>query len=175
LPFTSLLACYRTFVPMTKQLTSIYHLSSLTEWSKDHIRDVFEAPTDDAALEAIALTFSDDVIASVNGASINRDGIKQLVLSMRASAPKGLKVEWQHSVEATAGPTNQSGCFGGVYVIRGIKRAAPGSARLVDYERHKTVTVRIASQCPSQSHDSRRIVHLVFVAVDKLAERMAKL
>ncbi|KAG6857378.1 hypothetical protein H0H87_004740 [Tephrocybe sp. NHM501043] len=118
-------------------------LPSLTEWSVRHIRDIFEASTDEQSLRAISTTFAEDVDGSVNGAPLSREGIKQLVLAMRKSSPKGLKVHWQQAVEASSDPvTNRGGSFGGVYIIRGIQKTLPGSQRPVEFERHKTVTVK---------------------------------
>ncbi|KAH0585308.1 hypothetical protein H2248_008549 [Termitomyces sp. 'cryptogamus'] len=158
--------------------TSTYdiHLCSLTEWSVRHIRDIFEASTDEQSLRAISTTFAENLDASVNGAPLTREGIKQLVLAMRRSSPRGLNVEWLQAVEASSDPTtNRGGSFGGVYVIRGIQKTVPGSSRPVDFERHKTVTVKIASQSSSLHFDSRRIVNLVFVASDNRVDRQASL
>ncbi|KAG6821312.1 hypothetical protein H0H93_000173 [Arthromyces matolae] len=116
-------------------------LCSLSDWSKRHIRDVFEAPTDEQSLRAISETFSEDVDATVNGAPLTREGIQEVVLAMRRSSPRGLKVEWLQAVEASL-DTNRGGSFGGVYVIRGIQKTLPGSSRPVEFERHKTVTVK---------------------------------
>ncbi|KAG6865797.1 hypothetical protein C0991_011789, partial [Blastosporella zonata] len=117
-------------------------LVSLTEWSMRHIRDIFEAPTDEQSLRAISATFADNVDGSVNGMSLNREGINQLVLAMRRSSPAGLMVHWQQAVEASSDPaTNRGGSFGGVYIIRGIHKILPGSQNPVEFERHKTVTV----------------------------------
>lgn len=79
-------------------------LSSLSEWSVRHIRDVFEARTDEQSLHAISSTFADHLNASINGAPLSRDGITQLVLAMRGSSPGGLKVQWQQAVEAPSDP-----------------------------------------------------------------------
>ncbi|KAG6812373.1 hypothetical protein H0H92_003184 [Tricholoma furcatifolium] len=118
-------------------------LCSLTEWSVNHIRDIFEAPNDEQSVRAISTTFAENVDGTINGAPLNWEGVKQLVLAMRRSAPRGLKVYWQQAVEAPLNPaTNQEGSFGGVYVIRGIQKTLPGSPKPVEFERHKTVTVK---------------------------------
>ncbi|KAG5635438.1 hypothetical protein H0H81_011258 [Sphagnurus paluster] len=156
--------------------TDSARLCSLVEWSVRHIRDVFEAPTDEQSLRAISATFADDVNASVNGAPLSREGISQMVLAMRRSSPDGLKVKWMQAVEAPVDPaTNRGGSFGGMYIIRGIRKNLPGSQRPVDFERHKTVTVKIESQSSSVHYDSRRIVSLVFVASDIRVDRQASL
>lgn len=79
-------------------------LSSLTEWSAEHIRGVFEAQTDDDSLRAIADTFSDKLTATVNGRSLTREGISQLVLAMRKQSRGCLAVKWKESVEVPRDP-----------------------------------------------------------------------
>ncbi|KAF8343549.1 hypothetical protein F5887DRAFT_289906 [Amanita rubescens] len=150
-------------------------LNSLTEWSQQHIRAIFEAETNEDAVRAIGSTFSDKVSASVNGTPLPREGIDALVLSMRkglnSSGTDGtstsLQVQWKYGVDVPRDPlTNRDGSFGGVYVIKGIKRMIPGLPDPVEFERHKTVTVKIDSISPDLSVDSRRITNLVFVASD---------
>ncbi|KAJ8464063.1 hypothetical protein ONZ45_g17372 [Pleurotus djamor] len=151
-------------------------LSTLSEWSAEHIRDVFEAPSDAMSLQAIENTFAHDLFATINGAPINRDGIKQLVLAMRQGSPHGLKVRWQQAVEVAAdASSNRDGSFGGVYIISGIQKQLPGMNKPAEFERHKTVTVRIASQSSDPFVDSRRIVNLTFVANDVRVDRQATL
>lgn len=74
-------------------------LCTLSEWSVGHIRDVFEARSEEKCLRAIAATFSDGVNASINGMPLSREGINQLVLAMRRSSESGLKVYWQKAIE----------------------------------------------------------------------------
>jgi hypothetical protein len=125
-----------------------------------HIRDIFEAHSEEKCLRAISSTFSDGVNASINGMPLSREGINQLVLAMRRSSAGGLKVHWQQVMEVPRdGVTNrvslvprcdalaiayspQDGSFGGVYVIRGIQKSLPGTQKPVAFERHKTVTVK---------------------------------
>jgi hypothetical protein len=78
---------------MNKQLTS------LTEWSQDHIRVVFESFRDEDSEKAIEQTFSKSINATVNDRQLGFAAIKQLVSSMRKEAPDGLKVQWQQTVE----------------------------------------------------------------------------
>ncbi|KAK7032284.1 hypothetical protein VNI00_013243 [Paramarasmius palmivorus] len=146
-------------------------LCSLTEWSINHIRDVFEAPSDEEALRAIEQTFSLSVTATLNGSPLPREGIIKLVLSMRQGGRmgggSGLRVNWKHTVEVPADPvTNRDGSFGGVYVITGLRKILPDFNRPVTFSRHKSVNVKIESQSPDTHLDSRRIVSLVFVASD---------
>ncbi|KAK7463388.1 hypothetical protein VKT23_006743 [Stygiomarasmius scandens] len=143
-------------------------LPTLTEWSVDHIRAVFEAPTDSHALQAISETFSTSLSASVNGRPLNRSGVENLVLAMRRDAAStGLKVDWERTLEVPDDAnTNRDGSFGGFYTISGLQKQIPGSHTPMDFIRHKTVTVRIESQVGDQFIDSRKIVSLVFVATD---------
>lgn len=123
--------------------SSAVPLSSLTEWSMQHIQSIFEAHSDEQSLLAISDTFSDDVHIVVNGLTVSRDDINQLVLSLRRCSSRGLKVYWQQAVEAPSDPeTNRDGVFGGMYVIRGIQKIPQGSSSPVEHERHKTVTVK---------------------------------
>jgi hypothetical protein len=75
-------------------------LSSLTEWSMQHIRDVFEAPSDELSLRAIDSTFSRNLKADLNGAALDFDGLCGLVSAMRKSARNGLDVQWAHADDA---------------------------------------------------------------------------
>ncbi|KAF8896448.1 hypothetical protein BD779DRAFT_1433847 [Infundibulicybe gibba] len=150
-------------------------LSSLSDWSVHHIRDIFEAGSDQQSLWAVASTFSEGVNATINGKPIRRDDISQLVLSMRQGSP-GLKVQWQQAAEAPRDPsTNRDGHFDGVYVIRGIRKVLPGANAPVEYERHKSVTVTIESQSSNPTVDSRKITNLAFVASDVRVNRQASL
>lgn len=74
-------------------------LSSLTQWSKEHIRAIFESPSDEQSTQAVDETFSSDMKAIANGRQVGLPEIKQLVLSIRAESPRGLRVEWKQSVE----------------------------------------------------------------------------
>ena len=81
--------------------TALYEASlcDLTNWSMRHIQAVFESPTPELALEAIANTFSKYLTGTVNGAPLRYDTVVQLVTTMRNSSPNGLVVEWQRAVE----------------------------------------------------------------------------
>jgi len=84
---------------------SMVHLCSLTEWSVQHIRDVFEAHSDELSLRAIAATFSESLRASVNDVPLNREGIKELVMAMRRTSRGYLRVYWQQTTEVPSDPT----------------------------------------------------------------------
>ena len=81
------------------------HLCSLTEWSIQHIRDVFEAHSDELSLRAISTTFSESLRASINGVPIDQEGIKELVMGMRRTSRGHLRVHWQQTIEAPSDPT----------------------------------------------------------------------
>jgi len=141
-------------------------LSSLSSWSMQHIKDVFEAPKDADSSRAIDATFSPDIKAMLNGMQLNKDGIRQLVQAMRKASTTGLKVEWLSTVEVPKDPDNRNGAFGGMYIIRGLKKEVPGMSGFVDFERRKSVNVIIESQSDDPNIDSRKLVNLVFVAAD---------
>ncbi|KAF7336784.1 hypothetical protein MVEN_02113800 [Mycena venus] len=141
-------------------------LSSLAEWSMQHIRDVFEASSDELSLRAIGGTFSRTIKATLNGTPLDFDGLCGLVSAMRRSATSGLDVEWSRADDAPDDPGNRNGLLVGEYRIRGIWKSNPGSGQLSEYERHKKVVVRIESQSPQAGVDSRLIVKLDIVASD---------
>ncbi|KAF4571574.1 hypothetical protein EYR36_008914 [Pleurotus pulmonarius] len=159
----------------TRTTSTIVPLSNLYDWSREHIHDVFEAPNDDMCLRAIESTFAKNLQATINGAPLDREGIKQLVLAMRRGSSTGLKVRWHQAVPVPRDPTNRNGSFGGVYVISGIQKQLPGMSKPAEFERHKTVTVRIESLSSDPYVDSRRIVNLTFVANDVRVDRQATL
>lgn len=92
---------------MKKQLTS------LTQWSQEHIRDVFESISDEDSAKAVEHTFSKSINATVNDKQLGYADIKHLVPSMRKEAPNGLKVQWQQTVDVPCDSTNRvrSGCL----------------------------------------------------------------
>ncbi|KIM40655.1 hypothetical protein M413DRAFT_73003 [Hebeloma cylindrosporum] len=145
---------------MNKQLTS------LTQWSQEHIRAVFESVSDEDSAKAVEHTFSKSINASLNGRQLDYAAIKHLVFSMRKEAPNGLKVKWQQTVDVPCDSTNRDGSFGGVYIIEGIRRVLPDHTTSTEFSRCKAVTVRIESESKNLDVDSRRIVTLVFVARD---------
>ncbi|KAJ7364262.1 hypothetical protein DFH08DRAFT_766044 [Mycena albidolilacea] len=141
-------------------------LSSLTEWSMQHIRDVFEAPSDELSLRAIHSTFSRNLKANLNGAALDFDGLCGLVNAMRKSARNRLDVQWARADDAPDDLGNRNGVLVGEYRIRGIWRSNPGSEQLFEFERRKKVVVRIQSQSAQPELDSRLIMKLDIVASD---------
>ncbi|KDR75970.1 hypothetical protein GALMADRAFT_139735 [Galerina marginata CBS 339.88] len=145
---------------------SATQLTSLAQWSQNHIKDIFESPTDEDCVRAIDETFCKNVHAVLNGKPLGLEQIKQSVLAIRKEAHVGLTVEWKHTVEVPASSDYRDGSFGGVYFIHGIQRLLTGSQEPAEFVRHKTVTVKIESQSTATDVDSRKIVDLVFVAAD---------
>jgi hypothetical protein len=145
-------------------------LPSLSEWSVQHIKDIFESDSDEDSLRSVSATFSDDVTATMNGAPLPREGINELVLAMRKSSKTGLLVEWRQTVEVARdpgtnrvspkfkdptvceivadGPLVKDGSLSGYYVIRGLWKQLPGLDEEAEFERHKTVTVSYVPSIP---------------------------
>jgi hypothetical protein len=86
-------------------------LSTLSEWSIQQIKDIFESPTDEGSLQFIQATFTDTLTATLNGAPLSRAGITQLVLAMRGTSKTGLGVTWHHTVEVARDPSTNRVCF----------------------------------------------------------------
>ncbi|KAJ4477385.1 hypothetical protein J3R30DRAFT_213383 [Lentinula aciculospora] len=145
-------------------------LSTLGQWSEEHMAAIFEAVTEEDALKAIADTFPDDVRASLNGSPLPRSMIDKLVLIMRPGPQGGLKVHWKERAEVPKDLGHRNGAFGGFYYITGIRKPHPETGEIVPFIRYKTVTVKIESMSEDLSYDSRKITELVFVGSDKPAE-----
>ncbi|KAJ7631866.1 hypothetical protein DFH06DRAFT_917404, partial [Mycena polygramma] len=136
-------------------------LSSLADWSKQHIHDVFESPTNELTLRALDSTFSRSLKATVNGAPVDFNGFSQLIASMSEhSAPGGPKIEWVFADETPDDAGHRNGVVKGEYFIRGIFGIIPGTDALVEIETRKQVVGRIESQSLEDGVDSRIIVQL---------------
>lgn len=137
------------------------HLCSLSRWSEQHIKRVFESSTDAESLRAIKSTFAENLSATLNGTPLRRDDIINVVLAMRRSSKKGLKVHWHRMAEVPRdascrvsfvsplanvfradGQIFQDGEFAGFYVLSGLQKQLPGSSKFAEFERHKSVSVR---------------------------------
>ena len=79
-------------------------LSTLHEWSQEHIKSVFEARDDAVCIAAINKTFSDNVTASINGTPMTKQDIIKLVFGLRGAAPDGLKVHWENGIDVPKDP-----------------------------------------------------------------------
>ncbi|KAK7033292.1 hypothetical protein R3P38DRAFT_790768 [Favolaschia claudopus] len=143
---------------------------NLADWSKEHIREVFEASTDELSLRAINSTFSRSLAATLNGSPLDFDMLCGLVSAMRKQTlpSTGLRVEWRHADATPDDSSNRNGNFVGEYYIRGIWRAISESEQLVEFERRKKVSARIECGFSSRdnSNSNRRIVKLDIVATD---------
>ncbi|KAJ7463510.1 hypothetical protein B0H11DRAFT_1642410, partial [Mycena galericulata] len=136
-------------------------LSSLADWSKQHICSVFEAPSNELVLQALDSTFSRALKATVNGAPVDFDGFAQLIASMSEHAsPSGPKVDWVFAEETEQDAGHRNGVVKGEYFIRGIFGKIPGVEGLVEIEARKQVVGRIESQSSDAGVDSRIIVTL---------------
>lgn len=83
-------------------------LSSLTEWSRGHIKEVFEAPTKEASENAIAQTFSADLAGSMyNGKPFIVDDLPAAIATTRGLGKPdcGLRVTWLETVDVAKDPT----------------------------------------------------------------------
>ena len=134
--------------------------SSLTQWSQQHIRTIFEAPTEEESLQAMRETFSPSIKANLNGKPLGFTDIRSMVLLMRNSSPNGLKIRWLQAVEAPYDASNRvchedfhkiqvfyshlfkGGFLGGSYIINGIFKIKTESEKPAEYYRHKTVIVK---------------------------------
>ena len=82
-------------------------LSSLTQWSQEHIQRIFESKSDADAISAIDQTFATSLKGSINGKDLTYDGVGQLVRAVRNCSPtRSLKVEWHTAIETSADSEN---------------------------------------------------------------------
>ncbi|KAJ6498270.1 hypothetical protein DFH09DRAFT_1204297 [Mycena vulgaris] len=135
-------------------------LSSLADWSMQHIRDVFEAPSNDLTLRALDSAFSRSLKATVNGAPVDFDGFSDLVAAAQHTSPNGPKVDWIFADETPDDAGYRNGVVKGEYYIRGIFGKIPGSEAVVEIETRKQVVARIESQSSEAGVDSRLILKL---------------
>jgi len=89
-------------------MQQVSSLPTLTQWSHEHIRKVFESSTNDEAIRALEETFSTTLRGSVNGKELGYEDVRHLVLSMRNETLGGnLKVEWHGALEVSTGGSNR--------------------------------------------------------------------
>ncbi|KAL4244071.1 hypothetical protein ABKN59_010964 [Abortiporus biennis] len=143
--------------------------STIYDWSIEHIRDVFEAKSEDECLFAIDHTFSQSIEVIVNGNPLTRLELERFVLSMLKNSNFRLNVQWQHALEVPQDSTNRNGVLGGYYIIRNVRKQAQGVSPNARFTRHKYVHAHIESESSDQRVDSRRIVKLYLAAEDKPA------
>ncbi|KAF8211715.1 hypothetical protein K438DRAFT_1710154 [Mycena galopus ATCC 62051] len=136
-------------------------LSSLADWSKQHISDVFQAPSNELTLRALDSAFSRSLKATVNGEPLDFEGFARMIGSMaQESSPGGPRVDWIFADETPDDAGHRAGVVKGEYYIRGIFAKVPGSEALMEIEARKQVLGRIESQSSEAGVDSRRIVTL---------------
>ncbi|KAF8900177.1 hypothetical protein CPB84DRAFT_1779540 [Gymnopilus junonius] len=142
----------------------IRNLPSLTEWSKSHIPKVYEAATVEEVKQSIEQTFSSNLIGIVNGKKgKTRKNFLDSAFKLQSAWVEGRKVIWHQLVEVADDSTNRSGTVGAVYSIVGIEVILPGDSEPTNFERLKSVVVRIESQSEDPTTDSRRIVEITAV------------
>ncbi|KAJ6559747.1 hypothetical protein B0H19DRAFT_1375768 [Mycena capillaripes] len=135
--------------------------SSLADWSRRHITDVFDASTTDLTVQALDRAFSRSLKATVNGEPVDFDGFSNLIASIQLTAPAVPKSNG--SLRKKHRTTQAIGCNGvvkGEYYIRGTFGKMPGTETVVEIETCKKVVGRIESQSSEAGVDSRRIVKL---------------
>lgn len=81
--------------------------SSIYSWSIDHIKNVFEAKTEEDCIRAIDDTFSHAIEVTVNGKHLSRMELQRFVLSMVGSSGYRLNVQWQNAVEVPLDDSNR--------------------------------------------------------------------
>jgi hypothetical protein len=83
-------------------------LSPLTQWSQEHIENIFESKSDSEAMLAIAQTFATSLKGSINGKDLTYEGLKLLVQAVRnSSSNRSLKIEWNKIIESPADEHNR--------------------------------------------------------------------
>lgn len=82
-------------------------VSSIYEWSINHIKTVFEAKTEESCVLAIDETFSHGIEATVNGKPLSRMELQRFVLSMVKLSGFRLNVQWQNAVEVPRDSSNR--------------------------------------------------------------------
>lgn len=82
-------------------------LSTIYEWSIEHIRNVFEAKSEDECLRAIDDTFSQAIEFITNGKQLGRADLQRFIVSMVSSSGFRLKVQWQNALEVPRDGTNR--------------------------------------------------------------------
>ncbi|KAK6978220.1 hypothetical protein R3P38DRAFT_2580273 [Favolaschia claudopus] len=137
-------------------------LSSLVDWSRQHITAVFQAPSNELTLLALDSAFSRSLQATVNGEPVDFEGFAKMIGAMaEETAATGPHVDWVFAEATESDDSGRNGVVKGEYYIRGICGRIPGSdGRLLEIECRKAVVGRIESQSSDLGIDSRRIVTL---------------
>ena len=86
-------------------------LPTIYEWSVEHIKNVFEAKSEDECIKALDDTFSQRLEFTFNGAPLPRVGLQKIVLGMLAQSGFGLDVGWRNAVEVPRDSANRVRSF----------------------------------------------------------------
>lgn len=81
--------------------------STIYAWSIDHIKNVFEAKSEEECMSALDDTFSHAIEVTVNGKTLSRMDLQRFVLSMLGSSGYRLNVQWQNGVEVPRDDSNR--------------------------------------------------------------------
>lgn len=85
-------------------------LPTIYEWSVHHIKNVFEAKSEDECIRAIDATFSHNIEFTTNGKQLDRADLQHFVLTMVNASGFRLKVQWQNALEVPRDETNRVSC-----------------------------------------------------------------
>ncbi|PSS36764.1 hypothetical protein PHLCEN_2v1395 [Hermanssonia centrifuga] len=117
-------------------------LPTLYDWSVEHIKNVFEAKSEDECLRAIHATFSQNIDFSTNGKQLCQLDLQRFILSMVSGSGFRLKVQWQNALEVPRDDTNRDGVLGGYYIINNVRKTSTtGAPTPGRFARHKFVNV----------------------------------
>ena len=101
---------HRPFYSQITRSRTCKMLSTIYEWSVEHIKNVFEAKSEDECIKALDETFSQHIDFSTNGKQLNRADLQRFVLSMVQLSGFRLKVQWQNALEVPRDETNRVSC-----------------------------------------------------------------
>ncbi|KAI0685959.1 hypothetical protein BC835DRAFT_1288927 [Cytidiella melzeri] len=117
-------------------------LPTLYQWSIEHIKNVFEAKSEDECQVAIDETFSQGIEFMSNGKQLCRADLQKFVLSMVMASGFRLKVQWQNALEVPRDSSNRDGVVGGYYIISNVRKTSSSGVPVAGrFARHKFVNV----------------------------------
>ena len=82
-------------------------LPTIYEWSIQHIKNVFEAKSEDECIRALDGTFSQNIDFITNGKQHSRADLQRFVLTMVTTSGFRLKVQWQNALEVPRDSSNR--------------------------------------------------------------------
>ncbi|KAJ3829275.1 hypothetical protein EV361DRAFT_959987 [Lentinula raphanica] len=148
-------------------------LCSLSDWVQNRTSAIYVAPNKTESKKAIAELFAPHVKASINGRSITRQEIDELLLVMRPAEEGALGFYWTDLVATPKDSSERGGAVSGMYVIAGLHLPHPQTGELVPTYRRKGVAVIIESQSQDLDVDSRKVVEFVSVANNYPLDQLA--